>query len=255
MKKLCLSLIHTLIIISIVSINVLCQEATPVPPVLKSRNIIFIVYLPSIQSQTPQLKALLKQEERPAYTYFKVNIGYSEMSVNDFNYSFNYIGLEVENDFSRTHLGFLSGYSFGYRKDQIHNAELGHYFSFKLLTLKGGKRFYGKIGGGFEWGMPGDMLDRTKFEYHDGNLSKYTHVYLERNFWVPGVKVKKSGVLNPIVELAVGERVGHFIFEEGVRGNFLTFGIERYDLANYGYSSERIRLIVPSAFVSIGIRP
>lgn len=227
------------------------QEQPETMEVLPARPLPIIAIYP-FELQSPSAIKSKPPNPDEHRTYLKADFGYGMLSIIGFDYSFKYIGVNLQTHFPKTHFGFISGYSWGYRKEEIQNSEQGHYLNVRVFQRVGGGRAYAKVSEGVEWGMPGDVFTRTNFQYKNGSLIKYTHIYLDRNFWIPGVKVKRSGVLYPVFEIGGGIRTKHFNLESGLRGGFFRFGVERYDLVNNDYGIDKIRVIVPSVFVSIG---
>lgn len=223
----------------------------------ESNEVLFARPLPviavyAVDFQTPGEIKVKPPNPDQHRTFLKVDVGYGMLSIVGFDYSFKDMGISMQTHFPKTHLGFISGYSWGYRKEEIQNSEQGHYLNARIFQRVGSGRAYAKVGEGVEWGMPGDVFTRTNFQYKNGSLIKYTHIYLDRNFWIPGVKVKRSGVLYPVFEIGTGFRTDRFNLETGLRGGFFRFGVERYDLVNNDYGVDKIRVIVPSIFINIG---
>ena len=172
------------------------------------------------------------------------------------DYNLTSMDIEIETYFDSTHLQ-LSGWSIGYRKDDLRLTDSGHILSGKIFRNFNLKVFELKPSFGIEWGMPSLNFDKTKFNYgEDGSTVSYEHTYPHRNFDLPVLGIIKNGVSYPFTELSLVQRPGPFLIEGGMRLNFIKFGVDDYEITNdkitYNFSSRRV--ITPYLFVNIGIK-
>ncbi len=202
--------------------------------------------LASAQSSVPKVKH---------DSYLKFGLDHWQGNISSFNYKFTGVDLEVETYFNRNIIQ-LSGWSVGYRKEQIRRLETGQLFDgkvFRAFDLKGVDL---KTAGGVEWGLPPLTLDKTRFADTQGDDLSYQHIYPVRNSNIPHLGDSVDGVLHPFAELSVVKRKGQFLFELGVRDNIMKMGIDSFDIKNdqINYSSKVRTRHMPSIFVNIGLK-
>lgn len=186
-------------------------------------------------------------------TYLKGEFIHGDFNLYGHEIYFNDLGLGVEHFWVKRH-GGLSGFSFGYRKEDFTTADTGHFFNGKVLWRLG-SRFYLKPAIGVEWGKPSLRFEQTSYNEKIG-LS-YTHTTLIRNAWLP-IGVRDTGTLNMIMDASVGYKAGPFLFEAGARATHSKFGVSAFELnkgGNLKFQSFRSEYkFVPTLFVGIGIR-
>ena len=188
-------------------------------------------------------------------TYFKVNVIYGDLNIYGFDYYFNDLALEIENHWAKRH-GGLSGFSVGYRKEDLSSSEYGHFINGKFFWKAEKRGFYFKPGIGAEWGKPSHRFEQTKFNYSGTELVSYQRIYLNRNAWMP-VGVKGTGTLNPFFELGVGQKTGPFIFEGGARIGYGKFVVNTFQFQNGDLVSQELRgghNFVLTLYLGIGLR-
>lgn len=184
-------------------------------------------------------------------TYIESGFSHIQGDVEEFEYNISGLTVDVETFFNGSHIG-LSGWSIGYRKDDLRYAEFGHMLNGKVFRTFNVKIFEFKAAGGVEWGMPTNRFDKTKFLYKKGEAISYKHIHLDRNSNIPGVGVSQDGSIYSFFELGAAKRYKSWIFQGGIKGSMMNFGIEEFELP-YNVNVRKKRVIVPYGFVSVGI--
>lgn len=172
------------------------------------------------------------------------------------DYALTSASLEIESYFSSTKL-LLSGFSVGYRKDNLSRGESGHMVSAKIFHEFPLKVFGVKAGGGVEWGMPSFNFDQTEFASGDDGSLRYRHTYIARNADVPRVGTSTDGAVYPFASLSLVQRPWIFLVEAGVRMNFIRFNLDDYlvapsDEVTTSFNDKRV--LAPYLFVDVGLR-
>lgn len=236
--------------------------------------ILFFVQPASVRAQDPEKtqpepkpKASEKKTERKHGTYIKGQLAHwqgnifgkslTEWKGNLFgsDYDLTSVGVEIETYFAKNHI-LLSGFSVGYRKDDLRYADYGHMFNVKTFRTFDLKVIEIKPSVGVEWGMPSASFDKTHFNYGtDGSLN-YRHTYPVKNAPVPFVRVQRNGALYPFGELSLQKRAGPVLIETGMRVNVIMFGIDNYSVKNdhVEYDFVNKRMPSPYLFASIGLK-
>lgn len=202
-------------------------------------------------------------------TYFKLGLAhwqgdvFSSRALTHWNgnlfgsdYDLTSLDVEVETYFDHPIL-FLTGWSIGYRKDAINNADSGHMLYGGAFTSVNIKAFELRAGAGLEWGIPSLNFDTTEFDYRSDGALRYTHIYPAKNVDVPGVGTTKDGVHYPFLEASVVQRPGALLLEAGMRVNIVRFQFDSYEVGlddriAYGFSDERV--LMPMLFVNVGLK-
>lgn len=234
---------------------------------MKLANLILIILLIAYPIDT-----FAQSDDKPSEnkhgTYLKVDLAHwqedifgknslTEWKGNLFgsDYNLTSAGFDIETYFQNSHVG-LSGWSVGYRKDDLRYMDSGHMFNGKVFGSLNLKIFELKPSVGMEWGMPSATFDKTRFDYGQNGAVSYQHTYPIKNAGVPFVGTKRDGAFYPFAELSVVERPGPFILEAGMRVNVIRFGIDDYsiksDKITYDFKSRE--LPVPYLFASVGIK-
>ena len=172
------------------------------------------------------------------------------------DYDLTSMNLEVETYFGDTLLQ-LSGFSIGYRKDNLRRAESGHMISGTLFRDFKLKAFALKGGGGIEWGIPSLNFDQTEFAFAGDGTVRYRSTYVHRNAAVPFVGTTTDGVVYPFVELSVVQRPWGLLFETGMRIGFIRFNLDDYEVSpadQVTYAFSRKKVLVPYIFANLGLR-
>lgn len=172
------------------------------------------------------------------------------------DYDLTSMNLEVETYFGDTLLQ-LSGFSIGYRKDNLRRAKSGHMISGTLFRDFKLKAFALKGGGGIEWGMPLLNFDQTEFAFAGDGTVRYRSTYVHRNAAVPFVGTTTDGVVYPFVELSVVQRPWGLLFETGMRIGFIRFNLDDYEVSptdQVTYAFSRKKVLVPYIFANLGLR-
>ncbi len=171
------------------------------------------------------------------------------------DYNLTSLNVEIETYFTNNH-ALLSGWSIGYRKDDIKYMDAGHMLSTKIFRDFDLKVLEIKTGGGIEWGMPSLNFDNTIFEYGKDGSVRYRHTYPEKNSNIPGVGTTQDGVFYPFGELSILERGRVFLIEVGIRINVIRFGFDNYEIVkdkiNYDFSNKPT--MAPYLFINIGFK-
>lgn len=167
------------------------------------------------------------------------------------NYSFNHLGLDLEKNWSKNKIG-LSGWSLGYRKEEIGRKHLGHFLNLGTFRRIGiGRGFYIKPAIKIEWGLPSDRLDHTVF-HEDGS---YAYVYLMRNSNLPS-EINRGFFFWPVLDVKVGKTYSIFVFEAGLRAGYPQVVVEKYHISENDFQFEinKNRVVIPSAVVTVGLK-
>ena len=93
----------------------------------------------------------------------------------------------------------MSGFSLGYRKDDVGADDSGHMVSGMLFRDIDLKVLALKVGGGAEWGIPSMNFDQTAFDYAADGTVRYRHTYPGRNSRVPVGRRSPTARLYPFV--------------------------------------------------------
>ncbi len=150
----------------------------------------------------------------------------------------------------------VPGFTLGYRKDAIRTREAGHLVYGSLFVAADLRLLMIKAAGGAEWGVPSMAFDQTEFEtLADGTL-QYRHSYPSRNAQVP-VGTRSNGVVYPFAAVSLVTRPGPFLFEVGMRVNFVPFSVDDYevrpgDLVTRTFVDRRVAM--PLLFANVGIK-
>ena len=167
------------------------------------------------------------------------------------SYSFNHLGLDLEKNWDRNKFG-LSGWSLGYRKEELNKKHFGHFVNLGVFRRIGvGAGFYVKPGIKIEWGLPSDRFDHTVF-HEDGS---YTYVYLLRNSNLPS-EINRGFFFWPVLDVKVGKTVSIFVFEAGLRGGYPEVVVEKYYISEdeFLFEIDKDRVLIPSAVVTVGLK-
>jgi hypothetical protein len=172
------------------------------------------------------------------------------------DYKLTSVGVGFETWFDHRRL-LLSGWSIGYRKDDIDQKVSGHMIHGGVFGSLNAKVFQVRMGGGVEWGSPSLNFDTSTFDYRADGAVRYNHTYPAKNADVPGLGTRKNGALYPYLEGSIVERVGPFLFEGGMRVNFVRFQFDSYqvdakDRITYAFNSKRV--LMPMIFLDVGFR-
>ena len=205
---------------------------------------------------------------RKSGTYVKVGLAhwqgdiFSESALTNWTvdlfgagYSLTSVNLEVDSYFRGAFI--VSGFSLGYRKDDLGAENSGHMVSGMLFRDIDLKVLALKVGGGVEWGVPSMNFDQTEFDYPADGSIRYRHTYPGRNAQVPVGGVKSSGTAYPFFGVSAVQRPGPLLFEFGMRVNMITFHFDDYEVRpgdQVTRAFDEQRVIVPYLFANIGLR-
>lgn len=197
--------------------------------------------------------AEVSAQENKDKAFHVLNFGFyhSEGTLKGEHYSFNHLGLDLEKNWDRNKIG-LSGWSLGYRKEELNKKHFGHFVNFGVFRrFDVWSGFYVKPGLKLEWGLPSDRLDHTMFR-EDGS---YTYVYLLRNSNLPR-EINRGFFFWPVVDIKVGRTVSKFVFEAGLRGGYSEVVVEKYRFPkeDFQFEIDKNRVVIPSAVVTVGIK-
>lgn len=150
--------------------------------------------------------------------------------------------------------GWISGWSFGIRKDDP------IYYQGTYLTVRLERRFPGKIDLtpriGIVCGEIGTHLDWSWEQRAGTSQTSYTHLFVVRNIHSPFGEIPfgeiSKGILYPEFSLAAGKRKGPLSIEAVLRLQTMKFGMARSDFTTSQYHEQWA--IVPSVGVNIGVR-
>ncbi len=189
-------------------------------------------------------------------TYIKTGLTHWEGRLWDFHYNFNGLNFDLETYFDSNHLQ-LSGWSVGYRKDDLQSADSGHLLNLRAFRTFDLKFADIKTGAGIEWGMPSLDFDKTWFENTHNSSLRYRHVYPIRNSNVPYVGTTKDGIFYPFADIGLLKRKGPFLLEGGARINLIRYGndgftVSKNDTIQYYFYDRRLLVVTP--FINIGVK-
>ncbi|HSC28151.1 MAG TPA: hypothetical protein VLD67_12805 [Vicinamibacterales bacterium] len=171
------------------------------------------------------------------------------------DYNLTSVNAQIETYFGGPFL--ISGFSIGYRKDDVRFTSSGHMVNATLFRDIGVKAVAIKAGGGIEWGVPSLNFDQTQFAYAGDGTVRYRHTYPDRNARVPFVRTATGGSLYPFVELSVVHRPGALLLEGGIRINFIGFHFDDYEVSPGGDLTHVFHegtMTLPYLFVNLGIK-
>ena len=220
------------------------------------------------QSQPPADPEAESTRGRRAGTYVKFGLAYwqgdifSESALTDWDvdvfgagYNLTSVNIEVESYFRGAFV--VSGFSLGYRKDDLSSENSGHMVSGMLFRDFDLKVLALKVGGGVEWGVPAMTFDQTQFDYAPDGTIRYRHTYPGRNSRVPVEGVKANGTSYPFAGLSAVTRPGPLLLEFGMRINWIKFHFDDYEVRP-GDEVTRVfdehNEVVPYLFANIGLR-
>jgi hypothetical protein len=231
--------------------------------------VVFVVALLLPVNLAGQEELARTTSERKSGTYLKVGLAqwqgdiFSKNSLTNWdvdlfgtNFELRSVKLSVESYFRDT-LMQLSGFSVGYRKDNLHRSESGHMMSLGLFRDIDVKVFAVKTSAGVEWGMPSFSFDQTELRSGREGVVRYHHAYIYRNADIPFVGTSTDGVVYPFIEVSVLQRPWGLLFETGMRVGFPRFNLDDYEVSPrdfVGYALNRKRVIVPYVFAQFGVR-
>lgn len=212
--------------------------------------LLFSILPSTLWAQSSSMSLAKKEDDH--YGYFLINLGFSEFKQYKFQYELESAGFIVQIHFKDKHHGFMSGYSFNYKKSPFENVDLGHFVGFNLFTRFDGPTGYIRFGPGIEYGLPDTSFDKTRYNRDKkGKIASIEHLSVKRNFVSPA-EFRKRGTLYPFVEGTIGQKGKYLIFEFGVRIDFLHFKYEFDNLVSQTYGTESRWVPVPRFFVSFG---
>jgi hypothetical protein len=183
-------------------------------------------------------------------TYIKVGYTFTGRNIYDYPISINGVSIDAERYFNRYRLG-LSGWSVGYRKEDIRHPWRGHLLNGAFFR----EIYLFKIIGGIESGVLPLKYDLTEIDFGaDGEPIAYSHLFPHRPINLPWGSGEIDLSMYPFFEFSVVHRDRH-IFEVGLRGNIMKFGINDYILEGdaFATSSKSEYIVVPSFFIKIGL--
>lgn len=191
-------------------------------------------------------------QDKKGGTFFKVDFMKSAGAVEKVSHNADSLSLEIESYFSKDKF-FLSGWSFGYRKEDIRFLDAGQYFSVKAFHDFNIRFSEMQLGVGEEWGYPSLTSEKTISGIDPSHPESFRHIFPIRNSGIPFLGPKKDGTLYPFLSLTLSKRVGIFRLEGGVRMDFRKFGLDTYGPDGQFSSSEKWTAS-PSALIGFGLR-
>src|SRR3990167_4439601 len=81
--------------------------------------------------------ALAQENENKKHgykTYLEGSVFHAEGDIEGFRYNINGLAVDIETYFNGSHIG-LSGWSIGYRKDDLRYSDTGQLFNFKVFRI------------------------------------------------------------------------------------------------------------------------
>jgi hypothetical protein len=195
-----------------------------------------------------------EKEKISGRTYIKLDLFSIVGSLEGFPITTPGYGLELEHKFAKNKL-FLSGWAIGYRKEDINDNTTGHYIEGKAFRYFGLKPIDIRVGGGVGWGLPSSVYENSKYEKIGDNYFPVTHTYLRRNTKFIAIKIDNTAVLYPFMDFAASWKPKFLVFEAGVRGNLLNFGVSKYEYSNGFFSDTRSTTkIIFIPYIGVGTR-
>jgi hypothetical protein len=207
----------------------------------------------NLYAQEPVVKPEIKTED---ISYLRFELIRERAGIDDKVLTANGLGVSIDNYFVRNRFG-LSGYTLTYKKYLNYDVVAGHFFGGKVFReFKTHNPSHLKIGGGFEWGTPSGLYDKTYF-VQDGNGDplSYKHFFENRNSNVPYLKPHHDAVWHTFVEAGVIKR-GSGVVNIGIRVNVINFGVDGYRFSGGDFISVHTNkiVLVPSLFISFGLK-
>lgn len=207
-----------------------------------------------VEAQDGKKVENIVQPDHNHQTYLKSGLVHTGSEMEGFNIVVNGLSVDLETYFNKNHVG-LSGWFVGYRKDDIRFIDFGHLLNGGVFRTVGTPVVDLKVGGGLEWGIISPNFSKTRFNYNNGMLVSYEHLFPHRNTDIPGVGPSHDSAMYPFVEMGFMKKWRLFLVETGVRGSIMRFGFDRYylDGDNLSFVSSDKRRIIPSVFVKFGV--
>lgn len=188
-------------------------------------------------------------------TYIKAGLTHWEGRLWNFYYNLNGVNIDLETYFNSNHAQ-ISGWSVGYRKDDLRYTDSGHMLNLRIFRTFNVKFADFKAGAGAEWGMPSLAFDKTRFENTRSGPLRYRHVYPVRNSNVPYVGTTKDGIFYPFLDVSLLKRKGIFLVEGGARVNLIRYGNDGYTVRNDIIEFDLRQKTLPTTmmFINFGIK-
>ncbi|OGM98258.1 MAG: hypothetical protein A2915_04035 [Candidatus Yanofskybacteria bacterium RIFCSPLOWO2_01_FULL_41_34] len=189
-------------------------------------------------------------------TYVKTELIRGNFDLYGNNYRFNDFWIGIEHYMARNRLT-ISGFSFGYKKEDFSSSNYGHFVNGKLFWKFKTRWFDFKPGVGMEWGKPSPRFEHTNFKYSGDKLVSYERVYLERNANVP-FDIKSTGLAGLFFETGLSRKAGPMMFEGGARFGINGFVVNEFYFSDDGnldfQSSKKERNLIPVLYIGVGIK-
>ena len=217
--------------------------------------LLFIFFGSSLFAQGSSSKDKNFQKENSG-TYIRTELIRGNFDLYGNSFRFNDLWAGIEHYMARSRLT-ISGFSFGYRKEDFSSSNYGHFVNGKLFWRFKVGGFNLKPGVGVEWGKPSLRFEHTNFKYFGDKLVSYERVYLERNANVP-FDIKGTGLVGLFFEAGLSRKAGPMMFEGGARFGINGFVVNRFyflDDGNLDYqSSKKERNLMPVLYAGVGIK-
>ncbi|OGN07901.1 MAG: hypothetical protein A2750_00395 [Candidatus Yanofskybacteria bacterium RIFCSPHIGHO2_01_FULL_45_42] len=186
--------------------------------------------------------------------FVKLGLVRTESKIESFRSAVNGISVDLETYFNKRHF-WLSGWSVGYKKDDIQFSNFGHLINGSVFGTVGVGVADIKFSGGVEWGMPSANFNKTRFHYGESGLMSYEHLFLQKNSNIPELEPSEDALLYPFAEIVLLKKGKRFLVEAGIRGNIQKFGLDSYFLNGDDliFVSSSKTIIVPSVFIKFGV--
>lgn len=191
-------------------------------------------------------------QEKKGGVFLKVDFMKSEGAVQNVSHNADSVSVEIESNFAKDKL-FLSGWALGYRKEDIHFVDAGHYFSLRTFHNFDLHFTNMQLGIGEEWGYPSLTSEKTISGIDANHPEAFSHVFLIRNSSVPALGADHDGTLYPFVTMTLSKKVGIFKLEGGLRMDIRKFGVDTYGPGGQFSLSDKWT-VSPSVLVGFGLR-
>jgi len=158
--------------------------------------------------------------------------------------------LEVEHEFEKEKLWFLSGFAGGVNKEgkSLYN---GTYVTGRLFRTFETEPVSVIFSGGVIYGLIGWQFDRTQLEFQGNDVIGYDNVSMKRNMPIPYMEAEKAGVLQPVFDVRLRKYLDWFFVETKAGVRFARFSTVSSDYKNSRYNESLVAL--PSLGIGLGV--
>jgi len=194
--------------------------------------------------------------------YFSIGLDSSVARVNFLNskQTFEWSGAQIDftQEWDKDKI-FLSGWSFGIRKQSLHKFErelylvAGFFKDFDDFIATGNLKWDMRVWGQAVYGIPSYKFSRVTEKYVKDNFIGYYRTFLVTQFDVPGQRVGRAGVLYPIISISAERNFGIINFEPMLGFRILRFGFVESEDSALLYSENKL-VVAPTYGLKIGVK-